>query len=255
MAKLTLLDVVNAFMDYTDGWRVSTIDDTTESQQVAGIAEKVYLDLRNDVFETTLTQEIIQLEALADSTKPNYLRLPDSVIHTMESKVMYNITNGASGNSTLKFQEIKYMRPQEFLDLVGQRSTLQTNTEIVTDFSGYQMVIFNKKAPEFYTSFDDEYLIFDAYDSDVDSTLQSSKSAIVASIQGSFTQSDTYEIDFPEWFQSTYQNAVIAEAAEALRGEPLFSIARKARLGVMRARQKMRIGAKGVNTKRRFYGR
>ena len=253
MAKLTLLSVVNSYMDSTDGFRVSSIDDTIESQQVSSIAEKVFNDLVNDVFDNGLSENLIQLESLADSSKPNYLRLPDTAMRISNSKVMYNITDGEASSSTLNFREVGYMKPNDFLDWVGSRSTNESNTQTVIDFSGYQMVIKNNKAPEYFTDFDDEHLVFDSFDSDVDSVLQSSKSGILTSVQRSFTQADTYVIDFPEWFHPTYLNALIAEASEVLREEPIFSIARKARMGILKARKKERIG--GAATGNRSYGR
>jgi hypothetical protein len=252
MAKLTLLSIVNSYMDATDGFRVSSIDDTIDSQQVASIAEKVFNDLVNDVFSSGLTENLVQLESLADSARPNYLKLPDTAMRINDSRVMYNVTTGEAGSSTLNFKEIEYLSPDEFLDLVGKRSTTESNTQTVTDFSGYQMVIYNKKAPQYYTDFDDEHLVFDSFDSDVDSVLQSSKSGILTSVQRTFTQSDNYVIDFPEWFHPTYLNAVITEASEVLREEPIFGIARKARIGILKARKKEQIGTKD---KRRNYGR
>lgn len=255
MALLTLLEVINAYMDATDGFIVSDIDDTIESQQVANIAERAFHKVTNDVFSTNLTQTLVQLDALADSTKPNYLKLPTDVQHVLESQVMYNKSTGDPGATTLNLVQITYKRPQDFLKEVGQRSTNQTNTQIVTDFSGYKMVIQNKTAPEFYTSFDDEYLVFDSFDSDVDSTLQSSKSGIIVTKQRVFTRSNTYVIDLPEWFHPTYESLVLALASEYLRGEPLITDVRDGRKGLIRARKKQRIGTKGVDTKRRSYGR
>ena len=255
MAKLTLLAVVNHYMDATDGFRVASIDDTIESQQLASIAEKVFNDLVNDVFSSGLTENLVQLESLADSTKPNYLRLPDTAMRINQSKVMYNVATGATGATTLNYKEIEYMKPEDFLDYVGNRSTNTNNTQIVEDFSGYKMVIHNSKAPQYFTDFDDEHLVFDSFDSDVDSVLQSSKSGILTSEQMSFVQSDTYIIAFPEWFHPTYLNAVISEASEMLREEPILSVSRKARMGILKARKKQRIGHDGIETRRRNYGR
>ena len=255
MAKLTLLAVVNHYMDATDGFRVASIDDTIESQQLASIAEKVFNDLVNDVFSSGLTENLVQLESLADSTKPNYLRLPDTAMRINQSKVMYNIATGETGATTLNYKEIEYMKPEHFLDYVGSRSTNTNNTQIVEDFSGYKMVIHNSKAPQYFTDFDDKHLVFDSFDSDVDSVLQSSKSGILTSEQMSFVQSDTYIIAFPEWFHPTYLNAVISEASEMLREEPIFSVARKARIGILKARKKQRIGHDGLENRRRNYGR
>ena len=255
MAKLTLLSVVNFYMDYTDGFRVSTIDDGLEAQQVASLCEKVFHDLVNDIFANNLTENLVQLESLSDSTKPNYLRLPDTATRIKDSKVMYNVSTGAAGASTLNLVQIPFLRPQDFLDSIGARSTNQANTQIVTDYSGYQMVIQNKSAPGFFTTFDDEHLVFDSFDSDVDSVMQASKSGILTSEQRTFTQADGYVIDLPEWFHQTYLNVLISEASEALREEPIPSIARKARLGIARARVKERIGSQGIETRKRNYGR
>jgi len=251
MAKLTLLSIVNTYMDMTDGFRVSSIDDTIDSQQVAAIAEKVFHDIVSEVFNSSLSRSLVQLAALADSTKPNYLKLPDTVLNVEGNQVMYNIATGGV-NSTLKFKEIPFMTPSDFLNELGQRSTNQPNTEIITDFSGYRFVVQNTTAPQFFTSFDDAHLVFDSYDSIVDSTLQSSKSGIVTAQQRSFTNSDTYVIDLPEWFHTGYQNAVISEASMALREEALPSIARMARLAVLRARKKLRVGS---HSRKVNYGR
>ena len=225
-------------MDHTDGFRISTIDDGIESQQVASIAQKVFYDLNNDVFGNSQLESLVQLEALADSTKPNYLRLPDTAADIKHDAVMYDISDDVA---EIEMKEIEYMTPLNFLDLIGTKKASTTN-QVVTDFGGYRMTIDNDAAPQYYTSFDDEYLVFDSFDSSVDSTLQSGKSGIITQLQRSFTQSDTYIIDFPEWFHTTYLNQVMSEASAALREEPLPTISRLARLGIIRARKKNRIG-------------
>jgi hypothetical protein len=236
--KLTLLQVINYYMDHTDGFRISTIDDGIEAQQVASIAEKVFYDLNNDVFGNTQLQSLVQLEALADNTKPNYLKLPDDAADILHDAVMYNISKDIT---EIEMKEIKYLTPLEFIDFIGTRKVKTTN-QVVTDFGGYKMTIDNNKAPQYFTSFDDSHLVFDSYNSAVDTTLQSSKSGIVTHLQRTFTPSDTYIIDFPEWFHQTYLNTVMSEASAALREEPLPSIARLSRLGIVRARKKQRIG-------------
>ena len=236
--KLTLLQVINFYMDHVDGFRISTIDDGIESQQVASIAEKVFYDLNNDIFGNSHLESLVQLESLADSTKPNYLRLPDEASSIKHDTVMYDISSDAAN---IEMKEIDYIAPLDFLDLIGKKKA-STSNQIVTDFGGYRMTIDNDTAPQYYTSFNDEHLVFDSFNSSVDSTLQSSKSGVITQLQRSFTQSDTYVIDFPEWFHTTYLNQVMAEASAALREEPLPTIARMARLGIIKARKKNRMG-------------
>ena len=236
--KLTLLQVINYYMDHTDGFRISTIDDGIEAQQVASIAEKVFYDLNNDVFGNSKLESLVQLEALADNLKPNYLKLPDDALDIRDDVVLYNTSKD---NAEIEMTEIAYLSPLEFLNLIGKKKVSTTN-QVVTDFNGYKMTIDNNKAPQYFTSFDDSYLVFDSFNSAVDSTLQQSKSGVITTIQKSFVPSDTYIIDFPEWFHTTYLNQVMAEASAALREEPLPTIARMARLGIAKARKKTRIG-------------
>lgn len=249
MALYTLLDVVNFYADATDGFRVSTIDDGLESQQVAAIAEKVFHDLNNDLFENSLNERLIQLESLADSTKPNYMKLPTEVLRPRDGVIMYN---KATGSEVLNLQPVYWKDPVEFLIDVGPVDSDTPNTQTVTDFGGYKFNIYNNKQPSCYTSFDDEHIVFDSFDSAEDSVLQASKSGVVVSIQRTFSRDDAYVIDFPEWFHPTYLNSVIAEASAMLREEPIPSVARLARVGVIQARNKQRIGKQ--HTKRK-YGR
>jgi hypothetical protein len=246
--KLTLLQVINYYNDHTDGFRISTIDDTIESQQIASIAEKVFYDLNNDVFGNNHLESLIQLEALADNTRPNYLKLPDDALDIKNDTVLYNISTDIT---EIDMQEITYLTPLEFLNKIGSKKVKSTN-QIVTDFNGYRMTIDNNKAPQFYTSFDDEHLVFDSFNSTVESTLQQSKNGIITQLQRSFVKSDGYVIDFPEWFHMTYLNQVMAEASAALREEPLPTIARMARMGILRARKKNRIGQRETT---KDYGR
>lgn len=246
--NLTLLDTINYCLDYMDGFRVSTIDDTIEAQQIASIAEKVFYDLNEDVFNDEKLSNLVQLESLADSEKPNYLKLPDNANRVRESKVMYDI----STNSNIKMQEIDYLPPEKFLEHIGSRGS-SSNTTTVTDFSGYKMVIVNNKMPRYYTDFDDVYLVFDAWDSEEESTLQGSKSGIITKLRRTWTTSDSYEIDLPDWFHTTYLNAVISEATMVLKEEPNMMAMKKARSGIIKGRKKQRIGT--PDRHRRNYGR
>jgi len=246
--KLTLLQVVNTYLDYTDGFIVSTLDGSVEAQQVVTVAQKVFHDLVTDVFANTQLETLIQLDSLADSTKPNYLKLPDDMMAIRDSKVLYDV---ADLTTEIVMAEMIYLLPSEFLQQVGQ-TKLDDNSQVVEDFGGYKMHIRNNAPPEFYTSFDDSHLVFDSYDSVRESTLQKNKNGVITIQQRTFTKSETYIIDLPEWFHPTYLNAVMAEASEALREEPLPTIAKKAQAGIKKARDKQRIGKRH---RRKDYGR
>lgn len=253
MADYTVLGIVNSTLDMLDQHRVADIDDTLESQQVASIAEDVFYEVVNDSWDNPTFQNLIQLESLADSTKPNYLKLPDSIVNVHQSIIKYNTTNGEAGVSTLQYETIQFLQPQDFLDFVEKRSTNEADTQIVTDFSGWQMLIYNKRAPKYCTSFDDKYIVFDSFDSDVDSVLQQSKNTCLAVLQRSFTKNNIWVIDLPEDLQTVYLQLVKARCSEYLRGEPSFTDVRKGTAGLIKHRNKQRIGNKKFRGKK--YGR
>lgn len=256
MAKYTLLQVVQGYLNATDGFPVNSIDDSVEAQQVADIAEIVFDEVIADIRDWGRARNIIQLDSVADSSKPNYLKIPVGTFRINESIIRYNKNTGVSGDTTLKYEQVHYLRPDEFLEYVNARSTNETESEIVTDFSGVQFVVKNRKAPSYFTSFDDTYLVFDSYDGDVDSVLQNSKTQCIATISKTFSKTDDYEIDLPEWFQPHFAQLVRARASEYLREEPLFSDKRKGEAGLIKARTKYgAVGNAGTMGRRKAYGR
>jgi len=52
-------------------------------------------------------------------------------------------------------------------------------------------------APTYYTSFDENYIVFDSYDSDVDTSLQNSKVQCYGKRYPTFTMSDAFTPDLP----------------------------------------------------------
>jgi len=256
MASYTLLDVVQSYLNATDGFPVNSIDDSTEADQVADIAKIIFDEVVTDIRDWGRHRNIIQLDSVADSTKPNYLKLPSTVIRLNESVIRYNKATGDAGDSTLVYQTVNYCRPDDFLERINARSTNQNKTQIVTDFSGIQFTVLNEKAPDYYTSFDDEYLVFDSFDSNVDSVLQNSKTQCVATVDATFSKTDDWVIDLPEWFQPHFAQLVRARASEYLREEPLFSDKRKGEAGLIKARTKYgSVGNAGTKGRERGYGR
>jgi hypothetical protein len=77
-------------------------------------------------------------------------------------------------------------------------STDTTNYQTVLWTANVPLIIRKTAGPQFWTSFDDNYIIFDAYNSAVDSTLQSSKSIFYAETRPMFYIEDEFTPDLPE---------------------------------------------------------
>ena len=89
------------------------------------------------------------------------------------------------------------MYPDEFLEYTNLRKEDQPYYQVVTDPSGINIVIRNDRAPDYYTSFDDENLVFDSFNATLESNLQESKTQAMAYVMPDFTLSDEFVPDLP----------------------------------------------------------
>ena len=189
MPKLTLLDMVQRTLSSLDSDTVNSYDDTIESEQVAYIVRDVYYNLINN-HEIPEHRKLVTLTALGSVTTPSHMKIPDGIQRIEE--VRYNVIK--SGGTDKDYSIINYIEPEVFLQRTLSRSSSGSNIVTVT-IDGGEVLIQSDKPPEYYTSFDDEYLVFDSYDSDVDSTLQSSKFIVWAIQEPTFTMSNTFTPD------------------------------------------------------------
>jgi hypothetical protein len=190
--KKTLLQIVQSILNDMDSDSVNDIDDTIESQQVAQIVQDCYYEMMSNR-NWPHTRKIMQLEASGDLSKPNYLKLPEN----LKELVFFKYETQKAGITKLEFSDVRYKHPDELLHYISSRNSDNDNVLTVQDFSGPKLLILNDTAPEYYTSFDDTYLVTDAYDSTVDNTLQQSKSQAVAYIIPTWTVSNSFIPDLP----------------------------------------------------------
>ena len=190
--KQTLLEIVVALLNATDGEEVNSISDTEESLQYAQDVKDVYQDIITRT-EWQFLRKIRTLTSVSDSAHPNYLLVPENVAQF--EYVKYN--KRRVSDSRDYFKEVHYMYPDEFLSYVNGRDNTATNYDSITDFEGFKYTIKNDVPPTYYTSFDDTYLVFDSYDSDVQSTLQGDDSQASVIMLPGWTHTDDAIPDLP----------------------------------------------------------
>lgn len=192
MAKKTLLTMVQDILTEMDSDEVSSIDDTIEAQQVATIIKNCYFEMISNRNWPHL-KKLIQLDALNDLTKPNYLKLP------LETKELLTVSyDAAKDNDTnLRYTHVKFLYPDEFLKYTRTRNSTADNVTVVEDFSGTSLLIINDKAPQFWTSFDDFHIVFDSWDKERDDTLKQVKNQCVAYMEPSWSQTNDAIPDLP----------------------------------------------------------
>lgn len=173
--KMSLLEMVQDILNDLDSDEVNNIDDTIESQQIAQIIKTCYFEMMANRNWPHL-RKLIQLEPSEQVDKPNYLRIP-SLMKQMEL-FRYDVRKQHEDNVELK--EIMFVYPDEFLRRTSSRNSSNANITTVTDFSGSKLLIQNDKAPDYWTTFDDTYLVTDSYNIEVDDTLKNSKTQCLA---------------------------------------------------------------------------
>lgn len=173
-----------------DADEVNDLDDTIEAQQVSQIIKTCYYEMMGNR-NWPHTRKLMQLDASGSLLKPNYLKLPDNL------KEMSDFRYDISLTSEPRFVDIKYKEPDAFLRYISSRTNANNNMVVVTDFSGSKLNIFDDADPQYWTSFDDTYLVTDSYNSVVDDTLKKNKTQCLAYIVPTWVRTNEAIPDLP----------------------------------------------------------
>lgn len=187
--KKNLLKIVQEILNDMSSDEVTSIDDTVEAQQVASIVESTFYEmLANRNWPHTL--KLMQIDSSGDITRPTHMRLPERL---KELKTLnYDIRD--SDETVPEYRAITYMHPDEFLKHVNRFSS---DTLVVEDFGGGLFPVKTTQHPTYWTSFDDDYVVFDSYDATVNNTLQKSRTQVLAYIIPVFGKANTAVPDLP----------------------------------------------------------
>jgi len=231
--RMTLLKIVQLTLDALGSTPVNSISDSVEATQIAEEARVTYYDLM-DRDEWPHLIGTIQLESVSDSNRPNYLKIPQDV--TRIHDVRYEATQ--LGDPSTTDRQIEYLTPKGFLNLVQKsRGSNQDNVIQVTDFGGFDYYVIDDTPPMYWTSFDDEHVVFDSYDSAQEVTMSGSKSTIRAKILSDWTTADGFIPDMPDNMFGTFLAEVRASAHMFLKQTPSPKDEQRARRGIAKLRR------------------
>ncbi len=233
--KFTLLQVVQKTLEALGSDEINAINDSPDAEQIAQMAQDAYYELMNQR-EWPHLLNLKQLESIADSTKPNYLRIPDDVVRI--DQIKYDNTDPLGAAPLLvEINEAVWCEPERFLNMTQGRNTERADVTTITDFSGVRYHILDDHKPQFWTSFDDEYVVFDAFDEDIDSTLQGNKSQALCKIIPDFVIADSTVADMPAHIFQIWIAEVKSTAMLYLRQEISQKDEQRARRGLAVARR------------------
>lgn len=198
MPRYTLLDMVQSIMSDMNEDLINSIDDTQTGDMVARIVRDTYYDMINSRLWPTHAQ-LSTLTPSTDDNYPTHVRIPDNVYKV--EWVRYNTKDQITDADGLdKYSEIQQLDPDDFMNLILQRDPANSDITTVLDNlsnNGVKLFIENDKDPEYWTSFDDEWIIFDSYDISYDDTIQAQKIMASVYVEPSWTQSDSFVPDLP----------------------------------------------------------
>lgn len=171
--KYTLLELTKAVLSSMDSDEVNSINDTPESMQVVEVIKTVYDDMiSRGGLQSNKT--LFNLVPSNDNTKPTLMTKPESLDRI--EWIKYNrILNG---DVDPLWEDMKFLPPGDFIEYIHNFNPSQGDTgsfDYVAEGSVITFAYKNNVSPRYYTTIDDEVLVFDAYDSSVSTTLEASK--------------------------------------------------------------------------------
>lgn len=227
--KQTLLKHVQDVLSSIDGDEVTSINDTTESTQVVKIIKRVWGNLAEGA-DLPEQYTLFGLTASGDTDLPVVMYLPTDTVKNLYW-VKYDCKQ--TGETDTDFQPIPYVSLEEFLNRMHslkptEDDSLDTMTITVAG-QDVEFIFRTDQAPSYYTTTDDSTLIFDSYDSEVDTTtLDASKTLAYGEAVLPWTESDSFIIPMDD------HQLILNESIALAWAELKQSVNQKAEREVMR---------------------
>lgn len=233
--RYTLLQMTQAILSSLDGDEVNSISDTTESLQIATIIKNSYYDIvsslnlpeHKDLFELIPT----------NSSTPVVMTKPTDV--TDIEWIKYN--NFTTDEGRDRFVDVLYMDLRDFLENAYSLDSTQDNIESCTIVTrptdSFTLMYRNNAFPRYYTTYDDNTVLFDSYMASEDSFLQKTKTQCYGQILPTWTQSDSFTPDLDPKQFTLLLNEAKSQAFIELKQTANPKAERRARRGWIQAQR------------------
>ena len=196
---MTLLKMVNKLLSDINSEVVNTLeDDDVEANQIASILEDVFYEIVNTSDKRHLGT-LFKMEA-GQSSLPSSLTIPIAIKKI--EWIRYNKKRDEEDHD--RFEDVMYLDPVDFLSRLELRKSTWSNVTEYTTEDGVPLNIFTDVQPTFWTSFDDNLIVFDSFDSEVDSALIPNKSKVYGFKEPEFIIQDNFIPDLPSEMFSFY---------------------------------------------------
>lgn len=190
--KKTLLELTQDILNDMDSDEVNSISDTIESTQVAQIIRATYEAMMSNR-NWSHQRRLLTLVPFADTALPTHVTVQETIKEMIS--VAYNCSK--AGETRRFYQPVYWIEPDDFLRISNGRNTDDTNIDVVYDSPDMPLFIRNDQQPRYFTSFNDNVLIFDAYNAAIDDNIVASKIQAMAYIMPDWIHEDDHIPDLP----------------------------------------------------------
>ena len=186
--RQTLLQLTQSILSDMDSEAVNSISDTVEAQQIASVIEDTFFNISSarDIPEH---HQLLKLTSLSSTARPTHFQYPTNTKEI--TSLRYNIAT-----TGYNYIDIVWFDP---LDFINAMTYSTVGVKVVTDVAGgTDLFIDNTTMPSYYTSFDDQHIVLNAYDVSTETILSASKTQAYGTIYPTFSQTDSFEPDLDD---------------------------------------------------------
>lgn len=189
MPQMNLLYMTQSIINDMESEPVNSIADTAEAEMVAQTLRDTYYELI-EAKDWGRQRKLLTLTETSVTT-PTILTLPTTV-SKITDPIHYKDENEA-------WRKVYRKEPDKFLEiLLGYKSTDSNVVSQTIPNSDLTVYVRNNIQPTWWTSYDDNSIVMDAYKSTVDTYLRQSKLIVWGEVFPAWTAEDTFIPTFPD---------------------------------------------------------
>lgn len=189
--KQTLLEIVQNLLGSVEDDEVNSINDVESAQRVANIVKECFYEIVA-AGELPEHYDYFELDTDGDITKPTLMYLPE------DAGALVSLKYNRSTTDSIEFTDMKFLTANDFVDMMYQLDPDEDNVLHFTKTTAghtIDFLVLDDKMPEYYTTFNDNMIVFDSYDADVDTFLVKNKTLVYGQLLPEFELTDEYVPD------------------------------------------------------------
>lgn len=227
----TLLYTVQRVLEKLNLDPVNSISDTEDSLLVSREAESTFYDLMTRA-EWQDKIDLLEVTSVSDLDNPTALTI-DGDIHNITS-FRYDVTTTTDTHKVIR--EMIWLDPEDFLDRCYTLNTSNDNVKEVT-YKDIPLFVVTDSMPQYYTSFDNEMLILDSYDSSIEDTLIGTKSICYGKKVPAWSEADDFVIPIQDSLYPLFLAMLASACSIYMNSEASQEDERRQARGISRMRR------------------